>query len=121
METLTIYDRYGGFETISAIVHDFYSKINKTPALDKYFLDVDMPTLIDHQTKFLCMALGGPERYEGRQLAVSHRDLGISEQDFVCVRNILKDVLEEFKVKLEDINLILDKVDSFKGDIVTIA
>lgn len=118
MSNPSLYDKYGGFSTISALVQLFYHKIGNTPALDHYFENTDMAKLIDHQTKFLCMVLGGPNNYEGRQLAHAHKHLNISNEHFELVGSILKEALEEKGVEAADVETILGVVWGTRGDIV---
>ncbi|MEZ4743305.1 MAG: group 1 truncated hemoglobin [Bdellovibrionota bacterium] len=114
----SIYDIYGGFSTISTIVHKFYEKIKEEDNLQKYFLGIDWQRLIDHQTKFLCKVLGGPDNYSGKSLAAAHKHLQISEEDFLLVGEILQETLEEAGMSEEHINTVLNVVISVKDQIV---
>ena len=71
---MSLYDKYGGFAAVSTVVHTFYDKVVASPRLDRYFADVDMAKLIDHQTTFLCKVLGGPDNYNGRALRAGARE-----------------------------------------------
>jgi hemoglobin len=113
-----LFDKYGGFSTISAVVHKFYEKIGNTPKLDHYFSNADMAALIDHQTKFLSMVLGGPNQYTGRTLGAAHSFLKIKGEDFDLVGEILQETLEESGVEAADVGLIMGVVVSVKNDIV---
>ena len=55
----TMFERYGGFATISQVVGSFYDKVLDSPITSPYFADVDMRGLIDHQTKFFAFLMGG--------------------------------------------------------------
>jgi hemoglobin len=114
----TLYDKYGGFSGISPIVSNFYDKILKEDSLAGYFNNVDMERLIDHQTRFLCVALGGPAEYKGKQLKTAHTHLNITDGAFAKVAGILKEALEEAGVEPGDVTAILGIVASTKGDIV---
>ncbi len=114
----SLYDKYGGFATVSNLVHDFYDRIGQTPELDSYFEGVNMSRLISHQTKFLCMALGGPADYTGRQLSAAHKSLSITPAHFDLVAEILQETLEDGGVEEDDINAIMGIVGSTKEDIV---
>lgn len=117
----TLYEKYGGFATIHKVVHEFYDRIGATPELDRYFRDVDMAKLVDHQTKFLCVALGGPIRYEGRTLAKAHQRLNISAEHFDLVAEILEDTLVDCGVEEDDVAAILGVVGDTRADIVASA
>ena len=113
-----LYDKYGGFRTISRLVHDFYDRIGDTPELDSYFEGVNMKGLIDHQTKFLCQLLGGPSDYSGRQLAAAHQSLDITPGHFDLVAEILQETLEDGGVEDSDVSAIMQTVASTKPEIV---
>lgn len=114
----TLYDKYGGFPTVSALVVRFYDRVVASPSLAPYFAQADMPQLIDHQTQFLCMVLGGPNNYQGRGLRTAHARMNITEGAFAEVAGHLKDTLEEGGVAAEDVAAILGVVASAKSDVL---
>jgi hemoglobin len=118
---MTLYDKYGGFAAISAIVHTFYDKVLASPTLDPYFQNVDMGGMIDHQTKFLCKVLGGPDNYTGRALEAAHRRLDVTSSAFEEVATLLKQSLEEAGVEPADVATVLGVVGSVRGRIVRTA
>lgn len=118
MSEESLYDKYGGFATVSTLVHKFYEKINATPDLEPYFENTDMERLIDHQTKFLCMVLGGPNEYKGRELKAAHKNLRITTPHFGIVADILQETLEEGGVEDKDVATIMGVVGGTKDDIV---
>jgi len=81
----TLFDKYGGFATVGNIVHNFYEKILDDGELRPYFKGIDMERLIRHQTDFMCMILGGPVDYTGRDLRKAYSRLNITEKDFYAV------------------------------------
>lgn len=114
----SLYDKYGGFKTINGIVQSFYDKIEATESLDKYFENVDMSALVEHQTRFICTVLGGPEAYKV-DLKESHKHLNIIEDDFMTVGGLLQEALTEAGMEQADIEAVMGIVVSTKGDIVT--
>jgi hemoglobin len=114
----TLFDKYGGFSTVGSIVHSFYEKVMDTDSLLHYFEGIDMERLIRHQTDFLCLLLGGPVNYSGRDLRQAHRRLNITEEDFDLVAELLEETLEESNVEYEDIEAIMSIIVSTKPDII---
>ncbi|WP_424977409.1 group I truncated hemoglobin [Leisingera sp. S232] len=55
-----IYEKYGGFSTISRIVMTLYEMALESDHSGDHFADVDMARRIDCQTKFISSLLGGP-------------------------------------------------------------
>lgn len=115
---MSLFEKYGGFATVSTIVRQFYKDVVASPNLKGYFENVNMESLIDHQTKFISHALGGPAEYTGRTLANSHRGLKITNADFDEVAEILQDVLEDVGMEEEDVITVMGIVASTRSAIV---
>ena len=64
----TIFQRYGGFASVSKVVMSFYDKVLDSPVASPYFANTNMKRLIDHQTKFIAQIMGGPVSYTDEQL-----------------------------------------------------
>jgi len=58
----TLFDKYGGFATVSRIVSAFYDEVLESEQLRPYFRGLDMRRLVDHQTKFIAALMGGGRR-----------------------------------------------------------
>lgn len=65
-----------------------FSMTRWSPRISK---NVDLPTLIDHQTKFITTSIGGPVNTPNEQLRRAHERLGVTQAEF---RQIV-DLLEE--------------------------
>ena len=64
----TVYEQLGGFVVVRKIVTEFYNNVLDNEELATFFSTTDMERLIDHQTKFISMLLGGPVSYTEEQL-----------------------------------------------------
>lgn len=115
----TIFERYGGFATVSRIVSSFYDQVLDVPELSRYFEHADMRRLVDHQTKFIASVMGGPASYSNEQLERVHAHLQISERDFDTVVDILRETLEDFDLDNSDIEAVCNAVVDRKRFIVT--
>jgi hemoglobin len=114
----TIFERNGGFSTVSRVVIGFYDKILDSPVTSQYFAGIDMKRLIDHQTKFFAALMGGPASYTNDHLEKVHARLGITEVAFMEALMLMKDTLEEFDFLDEDIKLVQDEMMNRKNYIV---
>lgn len=99
----TLFERYGGFASVSRIVSEFYDRVLDSPTLSGYFANTDMKDLIDHQTKFIASVMGGPGSYSDDVLERVHAKLNINERDFLEVVSLLKETLADFDVADGDI------------------
>jgi hemoglobin len=115
----TIFERYGGFASISRVVMSFYEKMLSSPLTSPFFANTDMKKLIDHQTKFMSSMMGGPASYTNEHLERVHAKLGITESAFVESMELLTETLEDHDFEDEDIQHVEDEMMSRKNFIVT--
>ncbi|SDD56294.1 group I truncated hemoglobin [Ruegeria marina] len=115
----SLYDRYGGFKTVSKIVMVFYDMALDSDQIGDYFEDVDMARLIDHQTKFIASVMGGPASFSDDRLRKVHSHLGICHEDMDEMEQLLKQALVQFKVTEADIETIISGIESKRPLIVT--
>lgn len=106
----SMFERYGGFGTISKIVMSFYDRLLDDDDVGVYFEDVDLPRLIDHQTKFIASIMGGPAAYTDDHLRRVHAKHEISAPDFERTAEILAGVLTEAGLSGEDLDVVLGEV-----------
>ena len=99
----TMFDRYGGFATVSRIVSAFYDQVMDTPELEGYFENTNMARLIDHQTKFVSAVMGGPASYTNTELERTHGHLDIDQKAFEEMIALFTETLEDFDFAESDI------------------
>jgi hemoglobin len=116
--TGTLYEKFGGEESISKVVDFFYDLVLKDDTVNHYFKETDMDQQRKHQTKFISFALGGPNQYSGLSMAKAHTGMNLQENHFQAIVNHLHDSLEHFGVSGGDIDTALTKVASLKDDIL---
>lgn len=115
----TMFERYGGFASISRVVSAFYDTVLDSPVLSPYFEGIDMKQQIDHQTKFFSALMGGPASYTHEDLERKHAHLKIDEAAFNELAEVIRDTLEDFEFEESDINTILAEITSRKRYVVT--
>ena len=115
----SMFERYGGFGSVHKVVLSFYDKMLDSDTVAPYFDGIDMPALVDHQTKFISQVMGGPASYSNKVLEQVHRKLEISQEAFDELGVILEQTLDEFGFEAEDTRAILDEIKSRQPYIVT--
>ena len=115
----TIFQRVGGFSTVSQVVIDFYDRILDSDKVGDFFEDVDLTRLIDHQTKFISALMGGPASYSDEQLERTHADLGIDKDSFDEMVSILCDTLSSHGLEAKDVDYIRHEMERRRAIIVT--
>ncbi len=107
-----MFERYGGFASVSKVVMAFYDKVLDSDIAGPYFDDVDMKSLIDHQTKFIAQVMGGPTSFSNEALQSVHAKHSIDREAFNEVADLLRESLEDFDIEPGDIDKILEEVTS---------
>jgi len=116
-----LFDKYGGFSSISRVVMAFYDKMLDSDDIGEYFDDVDMKRLIDHQTKFIAALLGGPASYSDERLAQLHAHLDISGSDFDEMKRLLGETLDEHGFESDDRDAAMAAIEARRALIVSAA
>ena len=114
----SIYEKYGGFASINKVVMSLYDVLLDSDELGPYFDDVDMPKLIDHQTKFIAYLLGGPASFTDDHLKRAHTRLNISDDHFNEMKLMLAGVLSDAGFESEDVDLVMAAVENHRTNVV---
>ena len=111
----SLYEKYGGFSTVSKIVMTLYDKLLDDDDVGPFFDDVDMPKLIDHQTKFVSSLMGGPASFTDTHIENAHKHLVINDAHFDQLKVLVNETLGEFGVDPEDIDTVLAAFEQRRG------
>lgn len=116
-----LYERLGGYDAITAVVSDLLPRLQGDEVLGRFWqnrsddgLTREKQLLID----FLCSASGGPMYYTGRDMLLSHKGMGISEDDWNRFIGHLKTTLGAFDFPEAEKGEVLAFIGSTKSDIV---
>jgi hemoglobin len=103
-QQMALYDRLGGIYPIATVVDDFIDRImvddrlNKNPRVDEAHHKVLPPGFKYLVTEMLAEAAGGPQRYTGRPMEDSHRELLITSDEWDAFMDDLNQTLDKFEV-----------------------
>ncbi|MFM7244723.1 MAG: group I truncated hemoglobin [Planctomycetaceae bacterium] len=117
-QTPTLYERLGGETGIKGLLVAFYGRVLADPVLRPFFSDIPMDKLLRMQHEFFAMALDGPQRYTGRQLAEVHHGRGITMAHFHRFQQHLLETLQETGVPADDIHDVIRRVVSHRRDVI---
>jgi hemoglobin len=115
----SFYERIGGGPALQLAVSEFYDLVLADAELKSFFAETDLAQLKKHQAALLAGVLGGPSAYEGRDLAVAHAGMGITERQFLLVRDYLVSVLWKLHIEEEIIAAVAATLASLRDAIVT--
>lgn len=120
----SLYDRLGGVYPIATVVDDFIDRVmedprlNANPKVDEAHHKVPPAGFKYLVTEMVCWATGGPQKYTGRTMADSHKDLGITAQEWDAFLDDFQQTLDRFKVPSAEQAELKAIVQSTYGDIV---
>lgn len=114
----SLYDKYGGEDTIEKVVDSFYVKVLADERVKHFFEHTDMKKQRKHQTNFICFALGGPKSYTGKTMRAAHEKMELKDLHFDTIVELLGKTLAEFGVAAEDISAIATKIEGLRKDIL---
>ena len=100
----SLYERLGGVYSIATVVEDLIDRVmadprlNANPRVDEAHHKVPPAGFKYLVTEMLCGAAGGPQRYSGRDMDASHRDLAITASEWEAFMDDLQATLDKFAV-----------------------
>jgi len=122
MSQASLFERIGGEAAVMAAVDRFYEKVLADPRTRPFFAGLDMEAQTRKQIGFLMRALGGPDRYHGRDLRTAHSRLvaeeGLGDQHFDAVAVHLRDTLVELGVAQGLIDEVLAIVGGTRAEVL---
>ncbi len=120
-ENETLYARLGGYDAIAAVVDDLMLRLMADSRLGRFWQNRgedgvarEKQLLID----FLCSGAGGPLLYTGRDMSISHKGMGISEDDWEAASGHMNATLDKFQVPERERNEVIGFIESTKAGIV---
>jgi hemoglobin len=120
----SLYERLGGIYSIATVIDDFIDRImvdarlNANPRVDEAHHRVLPPGFKYLVTEMVGEATGGPQRYTGRTMEESHRDLRITGTEWEAFIDDLNQSLDKFGVPPQEHSELLAIVQSTRGAIV---
>jgi len=118
VEQPSLYERLGGEAGIARVVDTFYDMVLSDPRVAPFFANTDMAKQRRHQTLFLTFATGGPNKYTGRGLREAHRGLGIRNEHFDIIIELLCRALRQHGVAETDIAAVVARLEATRPEIV---
>lgn len=119
----TLYERLGGEKGIVAVVDQLFAAAAKDEKVN-FFRGKEQPpperiaAIKKSVVAFMTEATGGPKEYKGLSMKDAHKDMKITDEEFTAFAGHLKAVLEDNKVKPDDIDLVMKAVGGTRKDIV---
>ena len=113
-----IFEKYGGMSALRRVIMDFYERALDSNLVGPFFETVDMARLIDHQTKFMAMLLGGPADFSDERLGRAHAHLDVAHVHFDEIVLLISQTLADAGFEDADRISVLAEVDARRSIIV---
>jgi len=117
-KTGSLFDRLGGMPAISAVVEDFAGNVLGDSRINQKFAKTDAPRLLANLKDFMCMATGGPCKYNGLSMKKSHEHMRVTGGEFNALVEDLVKTLDKFNVGEQEKKELLTALAGLRGDIV---
>jgi hemoglobin len=120
----SLYERLGGVYSIATVIDDFIDRImvdprlNANPRVDEAHHRVPPAGFKYLVTEMVCWATGGPQKYTGRSMKDSHKDLMITAAQWDAFLDDLQRTLDKFAVPEAEQAQIKAIIGSTRADIV---
>jgi hemoglobin len=120
----SLYERLGGIYSIATVVDDFIDRVmtdprlNANPAVNEAHHRVPPTGFKYLVTEMVGWASGGPQKYTGRSMADSHRDMNITPKEWEAFMDDFQQTLDKFSVPAAEQAELKAIVNSTYGDIV---
>jgi hemoglobin len=120
----SLYERLGGVYSIACVVDDLIDRVmsdarlNANPLVDEAHHRVSPAGFKYYVTEMVCEAAGGPQKYSGRSMRDSHKDLRITAGEWEAFLDDLQQALDKFGVPQAEQAELKAIVASTRADIV---
>jgi len=117
----SLYERLGGYDGIAAFADNLLPRLQGDSQLGRFWknrgddgIAREKQLLID----YLCFSAGGPVYYTGRDMAITHKGMKITESDWTVFLGHAADTMKALQVPSQEVEDVVAFVLSIKDDIV---
>jgi hemoglobin len=121
MSQKSLYERLGGYDGMTAFASDLLPRLQNDAQLGRFWqnrgedgIEREKQLLID----YLCANAGGPVYYTGRDMKLSHKGMGISEDDWSRFLEHAGATMQALQVPQQECDDVVTFVVGLKDDIV---
>lgn len=121
MSTKSLYERLGSYDGINRFVNDLLPRLQTDSQLKRFWdhrgsdrLEKEKQLLID----YLCASAGGQVHYAGRDMALAHKGMQISQSDWELFFQHAAESMAALNVPEQEQVDVAAFVNSLKDDIV---
>jgi hemoglobin len=116
-----LYEMIGGNRTIWAATESFYRRVLEDESLRPFFASTDMAQLLNGQSMFVSMLLGGQVVYTGKDIASVHAHVrmdGLTDAHFDAFLAHFRAALDEVGVKPENAEKVMKLLEAKRSAVL---
>ena len=117
---VSLYERLGGLDAITAVVDSFAARCAGDDRINRKFERTDIPRLKKMLVDQVCEATGGPCTYTGRAMRETHDGMEVTAGEFDALVEDLVATLDEFEVPKAEQDELLGLLGPMREDIVEV-
>lgn len=114
----TLYERLGGKPALEAVVGELWTVAAADKRINARFANTKPEVFAGKLVAFLCVAAGGPCKYDGRDMKTAHTGMKLTEAEFNALAEDTAQVLDKFKVPAKEKGEVMGMLGGLKGDII---
>lgn len=114
----TLYQQLGGAPAIAKVVDDFIAIVAADPRINFQFAKTNIARLKILLQQQFGEALGGPEKYTGRDMKAAHVGMGVTNAQFNALAEDLYEAMDKNGVPYRTQNVIMALLAPMQRDIV---
>jgi hemoglobin len=99
--TASLYARLGGYDAFAALNEALFIRLKGDPEVGRFWHHRSEDSIKREKQlalEYFTAHTGGPSQYIGRDLATTHRGMGITDKDWSLFLDHLKALLDQFNV-----------------------
>ena len=113
-----VYERIGGQAAVEKFSGLFLKRVLADGRIKDYFKGVDPSELAPKVISFVCLALGGPCKYEGRSMKETHEGMYVTNAAFDAFLEDALFTLRELSVPAKETGEILKALNGLRKTVV---
>lgn len=114
-----VFAEFGGKPGLVALVNDFMDNLMADPVTKPFFANVDRVHVKKELVDQFCVILDGPCTYTGRDMASTHKGMGVTRADFNALVEDLQTAMNKHNIPFRAQNKLLAKLAPMHRVIIT--
>jgi hemoglobin len=109
----TLFERLGKEPRIQTIAEKLFSAHSKNATIGHFFVKVKKDSFVKNVTDFLVVGTGGKAEYKGKDMVSAHKDLKVTNADFLAAGGDVKAVMAEMGYGENEVQEVVCALTSF--------